>query len=91
MQTLMHASPIHASADGPMRIGDSFGDACRHRGSTLIIIAPPSSSGRCAVCSPQATAWGEREDARRRARAAPRPRRLNPGFAPRRPAAPTSG
>lgn len=69
MQTLMHASPIHASADGPMQIGDSFGDACRHCGSTLIIIAPPSSSGRCGVCSPQANAWGEREDERRRARA----------------------
>jgi hypothetical protein len=43
-----------------MRIGESFGEACRCCGSTLIIIAPPSSSGRCAVCSPEAVAWAAR-------------------------------
>jgi hypothetical protein len=66
MLTLAHTSPIHASADSPMQIGDSFGDACRHCGSTLIIIEPPTSSGHCAICSPQANAWGDREVARRR-------------------------
>jgi hypothetical protein len=65
MPALIHASPIHATHDTPMQIGDSFGDACRHCGSTLIIIAPPSSSGRCAVCSPEAKAWGERDAERR--------------------------
>ena len=49
-----------ASRENPVQIGDSYGDACRHCGSTLIIIAPPSSSGRCAVCSPEAHAWVER-------------------------------
>ncbi len=65
MYTLAHA----ASRDNPVRIGDSYGDACRHCGSTLIIIAPPSSSGRCAVCSPVAHDWVERlkNAARRRA------------------------
>lgn len=65
MLILAHA----ASRDNPVQIGDSFGDACRHCGSTLIIISPPTSSGRCAVCSPEAHAWGERhkETARRRA------------------------
>jgi len=43
-----------------MRIGDSFGEACRNCGSTLIIVAPPSSSGRCAVCSHEAVAWAAR-------------------------------
>lgn len=54
--------------ENPVQIGDSYGDACRHCGSTLIIIAPPSSSGRCAVCSPEAHAWVERlkDTARRR-------------------------
>jgi hypothetical protein len=65
MPTLIHASPIRATSDTPMQVGDSFGDACRHCGSTLIIIAPPSSAGRCAICSPKAKAWGERDDARR--------------------------
>lgn len=52
---------VHAAArENPVQIGDSYGDACRHCGSTLIIIAPPSSSGRCAVCSPEAHAWVER-------------------------------
>jgi hypothetical protein len=57
-----------ARENNPVQIGDSFGDACRHCGSTLIIIAPPSSSGRCAVCSPEAHAWVERlkDGARRR-------------------------
>ncbi len=65
MYMLAHA----ASRDNPMQIGDSYGDACRHCGSTLIIIAPPSSSGRCAVCSPEARDWVERLKgaARRRA------------------------
>jgi len=52
MLTLAHA----ASRENPVQIGDSFGDACRHCGSTLIIIAPPSlslapfhSPTRCAV------------------------------------------
>lgn len=54
--------------ENPVQIGDSYGDACRHCGSTLIIIAPPSSSGRCAVYSPEAHAWVERlkDTARRR-------------------------
>lgn len=43
-----------------MRIGDSFGEACRNCGSTQIIVAPPSSSGRCAVCSHEAVAWAVR-------------------------------
>lgn len=61
-----------ASRDNPIQIGDSYGDACRHCGSTLIIIAPPSSAGRCAICSPEAVTWIERhkETARRRAAAA---------------------
>lgn len=33
-----------ASRENPLQIGDSYGDACRHCGSTLIIIAPPSLS-----------------------------------------------
>jgi hypothetical protein len=53
--------------ENPVQIGDSYGDACRHCGSTLIIIAPPSASGRCAVCSPEAHAWvGRLKDAARR-------------------------
>lgn len=52
---------VHAAArENPVQIGDGYGEPCRHCGSTLIIIAPPSSSGRCAVCSPEARAWVER-------------------------------
>lgn len=61
---------VHAAArENPVQIGDGYGEPCRHCGSTLIIIAPPSSSGRCAVCSPEARAWVERlgKTARRRA------------------------
>jgi hypothetical protein len=43
--------------EGTMRVGESFGDACRNCGSTIIIIAPLSSAGACAVCSPVAEAW----------------------------------
>jgi len=43
-----------------MRVGESFGEACRCCGSTLIIIAPPSSSGHCAVCSHEAAGWAQR-------------------------------
>lgn len=43
-----------------MRIGESFGEACRNCGSTQIIVAPPSSSGHCAVCSHEAVAWAAR-------------------------------
>jgi hypothetical protein len=54
-----------------MRVGESFGEACRCCGSTLIIIAPPSSAGRCAVCSPEAIGWAARlEEISRRHRAA---------------------
>ena len=42
-----------AARENPVQIGDGYGEPCRHCGSTLIIIAPPSSSGRCAVCSPK--------------------------------------
>ena len=53
-----------------MRIGESFGEACRKCGSTQIIIDPPSSSGRCAVCSHEAVDWAMRlEHAARRQRA----------------------
>lgn len=67
MYMLAHA----ASRENPVQIGDSYGDSCRHCGSTLIIIAPPSASGRCAVCSLEAHAWVERlkDTARRRATA----------------------
>ena len=70
-ETTMYMLAHAASRENPVQIGDSFGDACRHCGSTLIIIAPTSSSGRCAVCSPEARAWVERmkDTARRRATA----------------------
>ena len=45
-----------------MHIGDSFGEACRNCGSTQIIVHPPSSSGRCAICSHEAVAWAVRLD-----------------------------
>jgi hypothetical protein len=72
METTMYMFAHAASRENPVQIGDSYGDACHHCGSTLIIIAPPSSSGRCAVCSPEAHAWVERlkDTARRRAVAA---------------------
>lgn len=70
MYTLARA----CSRENPVQIGDSYGDACRHCGSTLIIIAPPSSSGRCAVCSPEAHAWVDRlKDSARRRVVAPHP------------------
>ena len=69
MYMLAHA----ASRENPIQIGDSYGDACRNCGSTLIIIAPPSSSGHCAVCSHEAHDWVDRMkgSARRRIDAAP--------------------
>jgi hypothetical protein len=72
METSMSTFARAATRENPIQIGDSYGDACRHCGSTLIIIAPPSSSGRCAICSHEAVAWIERhnENARRRAAAA---------------------
>ena len=44
-----------------MRIGTSFGDACRYCGSEEIILEPASSSGRCAHCSHEAHTWAARE------------------------------
>jgi len=44
-----------------MRIGTSFGDACRYCGSDEIILEPASSSGRCGHCSHEAKAWAVRE------------------------------
>ena len=44
-----------------MRIGTSFGDACRYCGSEEIILEPASSSGRCAHCSHEAHSWAARE------------------------------
>lgn len=68
MYMLAHA----ASRENPIQIGDSYGDACRNCGSTLIIIAPPSASGQCAVCSHAAHDWVDRmkQTARRRVAAA---------------------
>jgi hypothetical protein len=71
MYTLAHPSARTPHQPELWHTGESFGDACRHCGSTLIIVEPPSSSGRCAVCSHEAVAWAARraEVARRRARA----------------------
>ena len=44
-----------------MRIGTSFGDACRYCGSEEIILEPASSSGRCAHCSHEANSWADRD------------------------------
>jgi hypothetical protein len=72
METTMYMLAHAASRENPIQIGDSYGDACRNCGSTLIIIAPPSASGHCAVCSHEAHDWVGRlkQTARRRADAA---------------------
>lgn len=45
-----------------MRVGESFGEACRYCGSTQIIVWPPSSEGNCGMCSDEISAWAARLD-----------------------------
>jgi hypothetical protein len=46
-----------------MRIGESFGEACRYCGSTMIIVEPLQLAGNCARCSTGANhprPWADR-------------------------------
>jgi hypothetical protein len=60
---LMLTAELNGSAkEGKMRFAESHDEACRYCGSTQIVVWPPSSAGRCAMCSDEVRAYEARLD-----------------------------